>query len=277
MLAVAESMHWFSDYSIHWGHWPKVFELARAAAHAIGDKRAEATQLNYLAWARFTCQGRTEEALDTAVAAAALAREAGDPAQEAWAAQYAAQAERQPARLAGEQGRPREERYWLERSLVHAEQAAAGLRSAGDREGHPQASMNVAESLRMLGRTAEALAVLDQVVGSASDPATAPAPLIAATTRAIALSFTANIHIQTRDFGAAERAYRRALEDGDEAIPEQVGSILHGLGRTLRELGRTEEAAAALRSALDLSAAINDERRAAVVRRDLDELSAEVR
>ncbi len=51
VIDVAESLHWFSDWWVHWGHWHEVFSLAVQAARALGDDDALATQLGYLSWA----------------------------------------------------------------------------------------------------------------------------------------------------------------------------------------------------------------------------------
>ncbi|MFC7646196.1 NB-ARC domain-containing protein [Streptosporangium lutulentum] len=76
VVEMAESMHWFSDHWIAWGHWSEVFELSAGAAHALGDPRREAVHLNLLCWALSACEGRNEEGEATALRALELAREA---------------------------------------------------------------------------------------------------------------------------------------------------------------------------------------------------------
>ncbi|MFC7643325.1 hypothetical protein ACFQX6_22675 [Streptosporangium lutulentum] len=76
VVEVAESMHWFSDQWIQWGHWTEVFELSSGASRAMGDRLQEAVHLNYLSWALSECEGRGEEGEATALRALELAREA---------------------------------------------------------------------------------------------------------------------------------------------------------------------------------------------------------
>ncbi|MFF7359604.1 NB-ARC domain-containing protein [Streptomyces sp. NPDC008125] len=90
VVEVAESLHWFSDQWIFWGHWPEVFDLGARSAKALGDKAAEATQLNYCAWAALVCEGRPAESLALSGQALATAEEACDVSQQGWSHYYLA-------------------------------------------------------------------------------------------------------------------------------------------------------------------------------------------
>ena len=83
VVEVAESMHWFSDRWSTWPSWVAVFGWSSAAAHGLGDAGLESVHRNYLAWA-LLMQRRHAEAFASAELAGALARAAGDVAQEAW-------------------------------------------------------------------------------------------------------------------------------------------------------------------------------------------------
>ncbi|MFE6891974.1 ATP-binding protein [Streptomyces sp. NPDC057694] len=92
VVDTAEAMHWFSDGWAFWGHWTEVFRTAASSARAQGDQLAEATQLNYLAWALQICDGRADESAKCAAQALEVAREAGDLVQQGWSHTYSASA-----------------------------------------------------------------------------------------------------------------------------------------------------------------------------------------
>ncbi|MFD6533824.1 helix-turn-helix domain-containing protein [Streptomyces sp. NPDC060184] len=90
VVETAEAMHWFSDEWLFWGHWTEVFRTAASSARSQGDRLAEATQLNYQAWALTICDGRPAEGAACATRALEAAREAGDLAQQGWSHTYRA-------------------------------------------------------------------------------------------------------------------------------------------------------------------------------------------
>ncbi|MFJ5880698.1 helix-turn-helix domain-containing protein [Kitasatospora cineracea] len=90
VLDTAEAMHWFSDLTHHWDLWVEVFRCSAEAARALEDRPAEATHLNYLAWAQNLCAGDPVAALATAETALAVARGLGDRLQSGWALGYRA-------------------------------------------------------------------------------------------------------------------------------------------------------------------------------------------
>jgi tetratricopeptide (TPR) repeat protein len=84
VLALAMSMHWYSDD--HWFAvpWEEVFLIGVEAARALGDKLAEAKQLNFVGWAlRWETSALEfhEQALQVAV-------EAGDALEQVWSLSY---------------------------------------------------------------------------------------------------------------------------------------------------------------------------------------------
>ncbi|WP_405623183.1 NB-ARC domain-containing protein [Streptomyces sp. NBC_00076] len=229
VVEVAESMHWFSDRWIHWGHWHTVFALSRAAAHALGDPGLEATHANYLAWAFNSCLGRPADGMALALEAAELARQANDPVQEAWSLTYATYA----ATDSGKFGV----------AVDKARRAVALFAAAGDREGHPQALMGLALNLRAAGRFQEAVETFDTAVAWVSDPATAPAPHIADVTAMNALSGKALALLDLGRWEAAIETCDRALErDARVGVPLNRGVPAMRKARALWALNRRDEA-----------------------------------
>ncbi|MEU9064803.1 helix-turn-helix domain-containing protein [Streptomyces sp. NPDC048430] len=143
VVEVAESLHWFSDQWIFWGHWPEVFAIAASSAKALGDTVQEATQLNYLAWARLTCEGRHRDSLAHSAQALALAERAGDISQQAWAYVYQAGAYRKIGEYAT--------------AADHLSVASHLFASAGDIQGSLTALNGMGQTLSMSGRTEESL------------------------------------------------------------------------------------------------------------------------
>ncbi|NYD77659.1 helix-turn-helix domain-containing protein [Arthrobacter cupressi] len=90
VLAVADSLHWFSDLWLAWGRWHELYAASAAAAAAIADPSQQARHLGYLAWAQLVESFDPAAARTTAEAALAAAREAGDARQSGWAGFYLA-------------------------------------------------------------------------------------------------------------------------------------------------------------------------------------------
>ncbi|WP_166435877.1 ATP-binding protein [Cellulomonas shaoxiangyii] len=88
VVDVCEAMHWYSDRHHAAEVWPQVFTLGVQAARAGGLRAHEAQQRNYLGWALHICAGRRTAAVAEHESARAIAREAGDRKEEAWALMY---------------------------------------------------------------------------------------------------------------------------------------------------------------------------------------------
>ncbi|MET7909684.1 helix-turn-helix domain-containing protein [Streptomyces avermitilis] len=258
VVAVAEAMHWFSDWWIFWGHWPEVFARSHAAAHALGDTRTEAVHLNYLAWSLQVCLGDAAGSEIRALEAERLARQAGDRAQQAWALLYAAHA-------AAALQRP-------EDALAYGERAAELFREAGDKEGHPQALLGTAHDLTTLRRPHEALDRLRHVLALVTDPASAPAPHIADYAVANTLRAIGTTHAGLGDWAQAVTAYRQALETGPRVgVPNLRALILHGLARALYQQREYAQARPALAEARDLFHASGNAAKAAEAEAELSD------
>ncbi|MFI9455777.1 ATP-binding protein [Amycolatopsis sp. NPDC052450] len=93
VLELAESMHWYSEIGGTASTWREVFELALESALAIGSKRDEAVQRNFLAWVLSTLMGHSDDAVRMARQAWEAAVDAGDLREQGWARIYLASAQ----------------------------------------------------------------------------------------------------------------------------------------------------------------------------------------
>ncbi|MFB7598232.1 tetratricopeptide repeat protein [Streptomyces sp. NPDC056160] len=252
VVEVAESLHWFSDQWIFWGHWPEVYGTAVRSAEALGDPLIEATQLNYYAWAVLLCEGRPGESLQYSARALDAARRAGDPAQQAWAHQYAGWA----YRLLGEN----------DRVAGHNARAVALFDAAGDLHGMLQALLGRALALRATEHHEEAIEASGQVLERLDEAGDRVEPHIAAFARVSAL---AGLGISYGHLGRPDQAVehlRTSVElchaDGNTALESRY---LITLGDALLAAGRTAEAREAFARCVALGAGA-DPQRVAVAR-----------
>ncbi|WP_329335077.1 tetratricopeptide repeat protein [Streptomyces sp. NBC_01352] len=144
VVEVAESLHWFSDQWIFWGHWPEVFGTAALSAQALGDPLLEATQLNYHAWALLVCEARHHDSMARSAQALTAAEHADDAVQQAWAHFYTGWALR-----------------WLgdyTPAAEHNRRAVELFRAADDIHGTLQAMSGHGSVLVEAGRAEEAIA-----------------------------------------------------------------------------------------------------------------------
>ncbi|MFD3450810.1 helix-turn-helix domain-containing protein [Streptomyces sp. NPDC058691] len=160
VVNTAEALHWFSDTAIAWRGWYEVYGLSRTAAAALGDRRLEATHLNYFSWAANACAQRYREALAAALAAREIAVAEDDRKEEAWALQYASDALHYDGRLA--------------ESLETACLALRPADLAGDHDGYVHTLVRVGWLQDALGRYEEALATFRRTLRElAARPVTA--------------------------------------------------------------------------------------------------------
>lgn len=256
VVEVAEALHWFSDRWRHWGHWLEVYELSTAAAEALHDPAAAATQLGYQAWARTFCTDDLDGALECADRAYAYAVRAGDPRLQGWARYYRGAALTEANRPAA--------------ALEAARAAALLFRAAGDRSGLPQAVIWVGLSLQQLGRLDEALAASAEMFDIIDDPATAPPAELALFNRATAWLFRGRILAAGQRWAQAIAALRRAVPLAEEAgVRTLHGSALATLGDALCRSGDLGAGLSSLRRALDIFGAIDERAKADAVRSQL--------
>ncbi|MER6349597.1 ATP-binding protein [Streptomyces sp. NPDC001595] len=247
VIDVAEAMHWFSDRWIHWGYWPRVFTLSSDAAAELADHTAAATHLNYLSWAHNTCLGDTAGASDCARRAHAEAVMAGDLRQQAWADSYLAVALLKAGDAHG--------------ALPLAARALRGFRTVNDREGMVSHALStLGRALERTGKPDEALWAYRHRLTLASDPATAPSPVIAAMTRVSATRDIGLLHITQGRWREAVETLEPAV--GWEAasnIPQWQAQMYAALGRARQELGQTAGASADMDRAIAIYQKIGDD------------------
>ncbi|MGV4891790.1 ATP-binding protein [Streptomyces viridosporus] len=247
VVDVAEAMHWFSDRWIHWGYWPRVFTLSSNAAAELADHTAAATHLNYLSWAHNTCLGDTAGASDCARRAHAEAVMAGDLRQQAWADSYLAVALLKAGDAHG--------------ALPLAARAMRGFRTVNDREGMvAHALSTLGRALERTGKPDEALRAYRHRLTLASDPTTAPSPVIAGMTRVSAARDIGLLHItQGRWREAIETLELAVAWEPASNIPQWQAQMYAALGRARRELGQTEGALADVDRAIAIYQQIGDD------------------
>ncbi|MFI6299265.1 ATP-binding protein [Nonomuraea sp. NPDC050790] len=260
VVEVAESMHWFSDQWLLWGHWREVFELSSGSARAMGDRLQEAVHLNYLSWALCVTEGRREEAEAVALRAFDLAHEVGDARQQGWALVYASW-----ALLATPES--------LERQLDYTRRATDLLHQAGDLEGYPQAAASHHHALMRAGRVEEALERCLELLARLRDPGYGGAPAIVSFSLGNILHDLGLAYAMLERWDEAVDAYRQALPElRAHPIALALGRTHRYLGVALRHAGRTAEARAELKEAIRLLEESGDAERAAEVAAELREL-----
>ncbi|MFF9815036.1 ATP-binding protein [Streptomyces sp. NPDC014006] len=229
VVDVAESLHWFSDQWIFWGHWPEVFRAAVRSAEALGDPLLEATQLNYYAWAVLLCEGRPRDSLEYSARALTAARRAGDRVQQAWAHQYAGWAHH----LLGEH----------REAFGHTTHAIDLFEAAGDLHGMLQALLGRALDLEGTRRDEEAAEVYRQALARLDEAADAFQPHIAAVTRGNALAGLGRSLGRLGRWDEAVHHLRASVAlcrvDGNIALESRY---LLSLGDVLLDAGRAAEA-----------------------------------
>lgn len=152
ILHVSRTLYWFSD---RWGTWPEwrtLFSHGARSAAALGDRAAEAHQLNCLAWAHSVGAYRYEEAEQLARRALEAASETGDLDQQAWAWAYVSGA-----------------CMGLSRPAEAADAAARATRlfeTTGDSTGKAVSQRVLGTALRESGRGEEALALHRALLGT---------------------------------------------------------------------------------------------------------------
>jgi transcriptional regulator with XRE-family HTH domain/tetratricopeptide (TPR) repeat protein len=86
---VADSLHWFSELWVEWGHWTELFALAVTSARALNNHRLEAMHLGYQVWSVVVESADTAEGVRLAELAVTAAIASADPSQLGWSKFYA--------------------------------------------------------------------------------------------------------------------------------------------------------------------------------------------
>ncbi|MEV6945916.1 NB-ARC domain-containing protein [Streptomyces sp. NPDC051172] len=224
ILHTSRTLYWFSDRWDQWPEWQSLFSYGARSAAALGDRAAEAHQFNCLAWAHsFSYQ--YEQAEQLAERALALATEAGDVGQQAWAWAY----------LTGA-------RMNLERP-AEAEQAAENairlFEATGDTTGKAVAQRARGSALREAGRPEEALAIHRALLGARAGDV----PDLDNYMRAILQHETALDLLALRRWPEAAEAYRAVTVPAThKGIDHLQARALSGLATALEHCGDLAEA-----------------------------------
>jgi tetratricopeptide (TPR) repeat protein/transcriptional regulator with XRE-family HTH domain len=249
VVEVAESLHWFSDQWIFWGHWPEVFGMAAHSAEALGDPVLRATHLNYYAWTLIVCESRPLDSLPVSAEALAVARRAGDLPQQAWAHYYQGWAHRNLGRFA--------------EAAEDFGRAAALFESAGDPHGSLQASYGRSHNLLSQGDGTAALDAYGQTSSLLDEAGEHIERHIAASTRTgIASGMGRSLAMLGRwDEAVAHLRTAVRLSDGPANRAMKSRHLFH-LGEVLLAAGRKDEAREAWRACVALGPEADPQRRA---------------
>ncbi len=218
VLELAEAMHWYSEIGGNAATWHEVFGLALKSALAIGSKRDEAVQRNYLAWVLSTLMGHTNDAVRMAQLAWEAAVDAGDLREQGWARVYLAN-----ARLQG--GSPPESRGPFDEAITLFAEADYPL------------GLHVARSMRATYRHAsgdfdEAATEFDLCVRYFRQPRESPRTPVDDTNYSYLLLRSAKNLAALNAFGTALGQCEEALE-----LFRSHGAIM-GQARALQASGR---------------------------------------
>ncbi|NUT36321.1 MAG: helix-turn-helix domain-containing protein [Hamadaea sp.] len=225
VVDVAEAMHWYSDRAAQRPYWLEIYRSSRAAAARLPDRRQEVNHINYAAWAAAVVEKRYAESASLALEAYRLAEQLGDAHGQASALQYAGDAWRQA-------DKPEEALHTYRRAQVLAD-------AVGGHDRYVQIGCGLGHSLRMLGRTDEALDQFRAVLTAIDERPVAPAP--AQVARAVA-------HVAMARTLADAQRWQEALGQASVALPlasefgslRLIGTAHVTLGRAYAALGSAD-------------------------------------
>lgn len=243
VVAIARAMHWYSDAATHRHPWHEVFSLGVDAARALGRRHDEAALLNFLGWALYLCQDRNSDGLAVFRRALALAREIGDRREEAWALAFSAAIGTRTGDAAG--------------ATRLARQAIGIFADIGYAAGQHIALAIFGGARAALGDYPEALRAHLRYLAFARNPAAGLTPTGALIWRASgAMSLGGDLAGLGHWRAAADRFHEAYLLYERTATTFGQATAQYRYGLAVRELGDEQAAAASLRLALSLFAAI---------------------
>jgi transcriptional regulator with XRE-family HTH domain/tetratricopeptide (TPR) repeat protein len=249
VLDVATAMHWYSDQRGDGVLWHEVFRYGVEAARALGSRRDEAVQLNFVCWTLCVLLDQQEAALEAHERAWAVAVDCGDLMEQAWALYYRSAIERRRGRL--------------DEASAFAVRAVEGFEAAGNGLAVQFALSNLGLLLHLFGRYAESADVHRKCIDyHRSRVAARPDGHDGETLAINLLRLAANL-IALRDWDAARAASEEALALARATQARNTeADALHQLGATLHGQGDSAGAVVRLREAV---AVVNPMRRTALV------------
>jgi len=260
VLAVADSLHWFSDLWLAWGRWHDLYATSAAAAASIADPLQQARHLGYLAWAQLAESFDPAAARTTAEAALAAARQAGDAQQCGWAGFYLAWSSLQ----LGE----------LDVAAQQADASVADFASAGDVEGQLQAR-SIRTGIRGRHDPAAAISEYRELLGFVQQSGELLPRNIRVVTETNAHAIIASKLLGLGRYEDALAAASDALRTGTPGeFPNGQAAAHRHRGIAARALGRQDDARADLTAALSLGTGARSEAWLDEVREALASVSA---
>ncbi|HEX6339499.1 ATP-binding protein [Umezawaea sp.] len=240
VLDVATAMHWYSDQRGDGVLWHEVFRYGVDAARALGSRRDEAVQLNFLCWTLCVLLDQQNAALVVHEQAWAAAVDCGDPLEQAWALYYRSAIERRLGRL--------------DEARAFAVRAVEGFEAAGDELSVQFALSNLGILLHLFGRYAESAEVHRKCVAfHRARVEEKPDGHDRETLAVNLLRLAANL-IALRDWDGARAASEEALvlarssqaRNTESDALFRLGAVLHGQGDAADAVVRLREAVAAV-------------------------------
>ncbi|GGU68323.1 ATP-binding protein [Lentzea flava] len=236
VLALAQSMHWYSDHRGADELWLEVYSAGVEAARALGRPEEEAQQLNFVCWVYTVRVTNLQKAMETHEEALRVAEKCGSLLETAWAHYYRAPIESRSGNHAA--------------GVIHARRAAELFREAGMPYGMVFALSFAGVLLQRLGRFTEAIETHRACIAEAC--------AVSGTRRGVADENTAQLLLRLADCLTAAGQHEEALAvvDEAEALVEAAVSgvralVRHTRGIALSNAGRLAEAREQLAAAVD--------------------------
>jgi tetratricopeptide (TPR) repeat protein/transcriptional regulator with XRE-family HTH domain len=240
VITLVQALRWYAD--AHEQHpWADIFGWGVTAAHACGDRHAEALLLNSLGWAHGYCLRDLDAGPAAHRRALVIAVEIGDRGEQAWALGHLA------AALV--------ERGQLDEALGHIERSIALFTELGNGLALDRTHNTYGEILRRMGRYDEALAAHRAVLTDVARRARQLPPAVARTHRAHTLALIGEVMLELGDWVQAATAFHdaRALITASE-LPTLAGEAAFYEGVARRRAGEPRAALECQRCALTLFA-----------------------
>ena len=246
ILHTARTLYWFSDRWEKSPEWRTLFTYGTRSAAALGDRAAEAHQLNCLAWAHWVGAHEYVRSEELARQALGLAQEAGETGLQAWAWVYIHSA-------CMNLGRPAE-------AAESAGKAVELFEAISDTTGAAISRRMLGSALREAGRPEEALDIHRALLGGS----TGEIPGLNAYVRAITQAETALDLLALRRWAEAVETFRAvAIPSTHTDVDRLRAKVLTGLATALEQVGELTEAHQHYARAHRLFTAIGDTKSAA--------------
>ncbi|MFE3851642.1 ATP-binding protein [Streptomyces griseorubiginosus] len=241
ILHVSRTLYWFSDRRHQWPEWRTLFSYGARSAAALGDRTAEAHQLNCLAWAHSVGAYQYVQGEELARRALELATGTGALGEQAWAWAYisgACLSLKRPAEAA-----------------EAAERASRLFEETGDTAGRAVSQRVLGKALRESGRAEEALTLHRALLGTS----TGDVPGLDAYVEALLRHEIANDLLALERWPEAVAAFRIVTAPRSHGDLDRFhAQALTGLATALRHCGEVTEARTHLVRARELFTAAGD-------------------